>query len=94
MVVCEGTLDALAIAAQAARSGLSSKYAPVAESGLAVSDMQWETILAIHDRPPVLCADGDGAGQKASAEWAAAGKVTKTEVPKDFPTADKVSVRP
>ena len=72
VVVCEGTLDALAIAAQAARSGLSSKYAPVAESGLAVSEMQWETILAIHDRPPVLCADGDGAGQKASAEWAAA----------------------
>jgi type 1 glutamine amidotransferase len=27
-------------------------------------------------------------------EWAASGKVTKTEIPKDFPTADKVSVRP
>jgi uncharacterized protein len=27
-------------------------------------------------------------------EWAATGKVTLTEVPKDFPTADKVSERP
>ena len=26
-------------------------------------------------------------------EWAAVGKVTKTDVPKDFPTAEKVSVR-
>jgi hypothetical protein len=26
-------------------------------------------------------------------EWAATGKVTLTDVPEDFPTADKVSVR-
>jgi type 1 glutamine amidotransferase len=28
-----------------------------------------------------------------SAEWAATGKVKKTDLPKDFPTADKVSQR-
>jgi hypothetical protein len=27
-------------------------------------------------------------------EWAASGKVTQTDVPADFPTPDKVSVRP
>jgi len=70
VVVCEGTLDALAIAATAASAGLSAKFAPVVESGLAISDVQWSTILAIHDRALVLCADGDEPGRKANALWA------------------------
>jgi DNA primase len=71
VVVCEGTLDALAISAQAANVGLSAKYAPVVESGLAISALQWDTITAIHPRPPVLCADGDEGGRTASTRWAA-----------------------
>lgn len=70
IVLCEGTLDALAIAARAAQGGLSAKYAPVAESGLAISSAQWDTILAIHHQPLVICADGDPAGRHASARWA------------------------
>lgn len=70
-VVVEGTLDALAIAAQAAKIGLSAKYAPVSTSGLRLSDLQLDQVLAISpDVPPVLAADGDDAGRKASLEWA------------------------
>jgi DNA primase len=70
VIVCEGTLDALAIAAQAATSGLSDRYAPVAPSGLALSDHQLRDILSIHPLPPVFSGDGDPAGRRASAEWA------------------------
>jgi len=71
VVVCEGTLDALAIAATAASAGLSAKFAPVVESGLAISDLQWSTILVIHPESIVLCADGDEAGRRTNAHWAA-----------------------
>ena len=70
VVLCEGTLDALAIAACAAQGGLSAKYAPVVESGLAISPAQWGTILAIHHQPLVICADGDPTGHQASVRWA------------------------
>lgn len=69
-VVCEGTLDALAIAAAAASVGAASKYAPIAESGTAISRSQWDAILALNPRPPVLCGDGDPTGQGASLRWA------------------------
>jgi DNA primase len=70
VIVCEGTLDALASAAQAASSGLSDRYAPVAPSGLALSDKQLRDILSIHPLPPVFSGDGDPAGRRASVEWA------------------------
>ncbi len=71
VVVCEWTLDALAIAATAASVGLSAKFAPVVESGLAISDVQWDTILAIHPESIVLSADGDEAGRRTNVQWAA-----------------------
>lgn len=71
VVVVEGTLDALAIAAHAAASGLSAKYAPVSASGLRLSDEQIDAILALHPKAPVLAADGDRAGRDANLEWAA-----------------------
>ena len=71
VIVCEGTLDALAIAATAASAGLSDKFAPVVESGLAISDVQWEMILAIPPGSIVLSADGDKAGRRTNALWAA-----------------------
>jgi DNA primase len=70
VVICEGTIDALAIAAAAATAGRASKFAPVAESGTAISPAQWQTILAMTPTPPVLCGDGDPTGQSASLRWA------------------------
>ena len=72
VVVVEGTLDALAVASAAARAGFSSKFAPLCESGIALSDSQVEQVMAIHHRAPVLAADGDTAGGGANTKWAAA----------------------
>jgi DNA primase len=72
VVVVEGTIDALAIAAAAAKAGCSSKFAPVSESGTALSDAQVKQVMAIHDRAPVLAADGDPAGGGANTKWATA----------------------
>ena len=69
-VVCEGPLDALAIAAQAADADLSRFFAPVAACGRVLSDTQIDAILAIHPRPPVLAADGDQPGRDANLDWA------------------------
>ena len=71
VVVVEGTLDALAIAASASTSGLSAKYAPVSASGVRLSDEPIDTILGLHPKAPVLAADGDQAGRDANLEWAA-----------------------
>ena len=70
VAVCESTIDALAVASSAASVGMTSKFAPVAESGTAISRPQWEAILALNPLPPVLCGDGDPAGQGASLRWA------------------------
>ena len=71
VIVVEGTLDALAIAASAASAGLSAKYAPVSASGVRLSDEQLDAILNLHPKAPVLAADGDQAGRDANLEWAA-----------------------
>jgi len=71
VIVVEGTLDALAIAARAASAGLSAKYAPVSASGARLSDEQVDAICNLHPRAPVLAADGDQAGRDANLEWAA-----------------------
>ena len=71
VIVVEGTLDALAIAARAARAGLSVKYAPVSASGVRLSDEQLDAICNLHPKAPVLAADGDRAGRDANLEWAA-----------------------
>lgn len=71
MVVVEGVMDALAIAAAAHAAGLADRFRPVATSGLAFSDLQVERILAMHLRAPVIALDGDGAGQRAAAQLAA-----------------------
>lgn len=70
IVVCEGPLDALAIAAQAAESGVSARFAPVAACGRTLFDFQVDQILAIHPRAPVLAGDGDAPGRQANIQWA------------------------
>jgi len=46
-----------------------------------------------HDTPAIECV-GFMVTFKRGVEWAATGKVTQTEIPADFPTAEKVSSRP
>ncbi|MHB1533916.1 MAG: CHC2 zinc finger domain-containing protein [Acidimicrobiales bacterium] len=73
VVVVEGVLDALAVASQAATSGLSHLYAPVCTSGLGLSASQVQQVLALHPGPPVIAGDGDTAGrQRANLKWATA----------------------
>jgi DNA primase len=69
-IVCEGPLDALAIAANAANAALSRYYAPLAACGRVLSDTQIDLILTVHPRAPVLAGDGDQPGRQANLEWA------------------------
>lgn len=73
VLAVEGTLDALAIAAAAARVGASHKFAPVTQSGLSLTEKAAPTFFALHHRAPVLCGDGDAAGQQATEAWVARG---------------------
>ena len=70
VVVVEGTLDALHLAAVAAAAGRLDEFAPVTSSGLALRPEQLATVLALSPRPIVLAADGDAAGAKANLDWA------------------------
>jgi DNA primase len=69
VIVCEGSIDALAIAAQAASAAGPRSFAPVSPSGTALTDAQAELILAISDRPPLVCADADDPGLAAADKW-------------------------
>jgi DNA primase len=69
VVVVEGVLDALAIAAAAAAGGELSMFAPVTTSGVTVSGMQARAVLALHPRPPVIALDGDQAGREGTDRW-------------------------
>ncbi|HZC52017.1 MAG TPA: toprim domain-containing protein, partial [Mycobacterium sp.] len=69
VIVCEGSTDALAIAAHAARAGKSRFFAPASPSGTALTATQAALVLAISDRPPLVCADGDEPGIAASEKW-------------------------
>jgi DNA primase len=70
VVVVEGVMDALAIAAAATAAGVGDRFRPVATSGVAFSDTQIDRILAMHPRAPVIALDGDQAGQRAAAQLA------------------------
>jgi DNA primase len=70
VVVCEGPLDALAIAAHAAAFGLSTHYAPIAACGTTLTEAHIDQILTIHPRAPVLAGDGDQPGRRANIDWA------------------------
>lgn len=82
LVVCEGALDALSIAAVAASARAASASAaspwhaetlvPVSPSGTALTTKQVHLVLRLGGRPPVLCGDGDAAGRRATAAWATA----------------------
>jgi DNA primase len=69
VVVVEGALDALAIAATAALGGELSMFAPVTTSGVTVSAVQAQAALALHPKPPVIALDGDRAGRAGTDRW-------------------------
>jgi DNA primase len=69
VVVVEGALDALAIAATAALSGELSMFAPATTSGVTVSAVQAQAVLALHPKPPVIALDGDRAGREGTDRW-------------------------
>ena len=65
VVVVEGVLDALAIAATAARGGELSMFAPATASGLTVSAVHAAPLLALPPKPPFLARAGDAAARRA-----------------------------
>jgi DNA primase len=69
VVVVEGVLDALAIAAAAARRGEMDRFAPCTTSGVTASHEQMCRVLALHGRPPVIALDGDQAGVEGTGRW-------------------------
>jgi len=66
VVVVEGTLDAMAIAAAAAHSGTAGQFCPVTQSGRELSAKQLEQAVSLNDGPLVLAFDGDAAGQESA----------------------------
>jgi len=72
VVVVEGTLDALHLAAVAAQAGRLSEFAVVTSSGLALQPEAVAKVMAMSDRAVVLAADGDAPGAKANIDWAVA----------------------
>jgi len=77
VIVVEGTLDALAIAAAAVRTGQANRYCPVTQSGKELSADQLTTVIGLHPNSPVISFDGDAAGRdsnvrlahRAAAQW-------------------------
>jgi len=70
VVVVEGALDALAIAAVAARAGRSDDFAPCTTSGVGVTATQAARVVELAgDRPPVIALDGDEAGAEGTMRW-------------------------
>lgn len=67
LVVVEGALDALALAAHAASAG--ADLTAVSPSGVALTPFHRASIYSQTANPPVLCADGDPAGRQATTRW-------------------------
>ncbi len=69
VVIVEGVLDALAIAAAAAHAGLTDQVAPVTAGGVTVSPAQAAQVLAVSSNPPRIVLDGDAAGREGTDRW-------------------------
>lgn len=66
VIVVEGTLDTLAIAQAAVRSGHADRFCPVTQSGKQLSAAQLYAIVEMTITPPVIAFDGDTAGRDAA----------------------------
>jgi DNA primase len=67
LVVVEGVLDALALAACAACADVD--LTAVSPSGVALTAAHRASVYAQTASPPVLCADGDAAGREPTFRW-------------------------
>jgi DNA primase len=72
VVVCEGQLDALAIAARAAQRGVSHLFAPVAVGTASISGKQVALIAGLHPKPICIALDNDERGVHGALTVAAA----------------------
>jgi DNA primase len=72
VVVVEGPLDALSIAAAAARTGQSAALVPCTASGVTVSDAQAAAVTDLTAGQLVIALDGDQAGAEGTLRWIAA----------------------
>lgn len=70
VVIVEGTLDAIAVAAAAVRAGRADRYHPLTQSGRELSDQQLDLALRLYERAPIVAFDGDEAGREASTRLA------------------------
>ena len=70
IVVVEGALDALAIAAAAIRADAGNRLCPVTQLGTELSAAQLYRLLSHSTNPVVVSFDGDTAGQSAAARLA------------------------
>jgi DNA primase len=65
-MVVEGTLDAMAIAVAAIRTGQAEQFCPLTQSGRELSPAQLARVIALHPGIPVLGFDGDSAGRDSA----------------------------
>jgi DNA primase len=72
VVIVEGTIDAMAIAAAAIKCGAAHYFCPVTQSGRELSSTQLSRLLGLHVGPPVLAFDGDPAGWDSGQRYARA----------------------
>jgi DNA primase len=80
VVVCEGQLDALAIAARAAHVGAGHMFAPVALGTASISTRQVAILTVLHPRPACIALDNDERGVQGALTVAAALLRTGREV--------------
>lgn len=66
VIVVEGTLDVLAIAVAAVRSGQADRFCPVTQSGKQLSAAQLYAIVEMTTAAPMIAFDGDTAGRNAA----------------------------
>lgn len=71
VLVVEGAVDALAVAATAAAAaaGTSHRVAVCSTNGVSASPAQVRAVLALTQRPPRIAFDGDDAGQQGTVRW-------------------------
>ena len=79
-MIVEGTLDAMAIAVAAIRSGLDDKFCPVTQSGRELSAQQPKQVLELHPMPPVVAFDGDRPGRESNVRLSIAATYRHREV--------------
>jgi DNA primase len=72
VIVVEGPLDALSIAAAAARTGQSAALVPCTASGVAVSDAQAAAVTRLSAGQVEIALDADRAGAEGTLRWIAA----------------------